>query len=496
MTSEKHKYVFPLGSKDHRETFSDLSEADRTRFSGATYAASQWNVHGIESVTASGHCTIKIATPLDLSGSGTWIPTGESFSVGGQTFDCYKTFYSAEMASAGTPLSIPHHSTWSTIVFASAGAITVDVPEAPCTIIDKVTTLRDVTVNNPAIHILSNGSYLATQTASVKAGYAYRSTDGGLTWSKISSGLRQTYCAVYEGTGGLYLLGCDAVSGSLAVQKSTDGGATWSANHVIFDKDTTVDGYHGGSSPFVVANGRVYRAMGDRADNWSILLLSAPADADLTDPSVWTMSNKLYYNQSWLGVTSTRWEEPALIKKADGSLAILARIDGTTDKEYAALINVNSDTNISFNRVFTMPGSAKRMTIAYDATSGKYWTLVSPFYTNTRTLYGLSPTQNRNSLVLMSSTDLLTWTRERTCIYSDNAFNNSYHYIDWRFDGDDLISVFRCSVDEARGLPLSYHDSNAFGFFRVRNFRSGGAVSTIFVDTPVISGAPSIPSVY
>ena len=495
-TSEKHKYVFPLGSKTHRELFADMTDSDRTRFSGAKYAASHWNVHGIESVTASGHCTIKIATPQDLSSSPVWTAAGESFTIPGTsvTYNCYKAFYSAAMASASAPLTIPHHSTWSTIVFASGGNITVDAPAPACTVIDYATTLRDVTVNNPAIHILSDGSYLASQTASVKKGYVYKSTDHGATWTCISDGLRQTYCAVYEGLDALYMLGCDAVAGSLAVQKSTDGGYTWSANSVIFDKSATVDGYHGGSSPFVLKDGRIYRVMGDRADGWSILLLSADASADLTDPAVWTMSNKLYYNPSWLASASERWEEPALIKKADGSLAIIARIDAPTDKEYAALINVNSDTSISFNRVFSMPGSQKRLTIAYDSVSGKYWTLISPFYSNTRTLYGLSPGQNRNSMVLMSSTDLVNWTRERTCLYSDNAFNNSFHYIDWRFDGDDLVSVFRYSVDEARGMALSYHDSNAFGYFRVRNFRSGSAVSTVFVDTPVIDGSPSIPS--
>lgn len=494
LTSEKHKYVFPLGSKTHRETFADnMSSDDRAKFSGAAYAASQWNVHGIESVTASGHCQITIATPADLSGDPAWTATGETFSVGGTTFYRYKGFYTAAMASASTPMPIPHDATWSTLVFASGGSITVDAPEPPCTIIDYAATLRDVTVNNPAIHILADGSYLASQTASAKKGYVYKSTDHGATWTRISDGLRQTYCAAWQTGGTLYMVGCDNVAGSISIQKSTDGGYTWSANSILFDKDTTVDGYHGGSSPFVEKNGRLYRVMGDRKDGWSVLLLSADLNDDLEDPAAWTMSNKLYYNTSWLASTSERWEEPALVKKPDGSLAIIARIDAPTDKEYAALIDVNSDTSISFNRVFAMPGSQKRLTIAYDAVSGKYWTLASPFYANTRTLYGLAPGQNRNSLVLFSSTDLVSWTRERTCIYSDNAFNNSYHYVDWRFDGDDMVCVFRCSVDEPRGLAFSYHDSNAFGFFRVVNFRNGGAVPTVFVDTPVIAGAPTIP---
>ena len=94
-TSEKHKYVFPLGSKTHRELFADMTDSDRTRFSGAKYAASHWNVHGIESVTASGHCTIKIATPQDLSSSPVWTAAGESFTIPGTsvTYNCYKAFY-------------------------------------------------------------------------------------------------------------------------------------------------------------------------------------------------------------------------------------------------------------------------------------------------------------------------------------------------------------------------------------------------------------------
>ena len=503
MTSEKHKYVFPYGSSAHRETFSDMSDEDRARFSGATYAASQWNVHGITSITASGHCKITIATPADLSSHVSWTPTGDTFDVGGTTFYCYAGFYSSAMASASTPMTIPHDDTWSTIVFNSGGSITVDAPAPPCTVIDKVTTLRNVTVNNPAIHILSDGSYLASQTASVSKGYVYKSTDRGSTWTRISNGIKQSYCAVYEHAGTLYMLGCDAVGGGLAVQTSVDGGYTWSENTVLFSKDGTTDGYHGGSSPFVEKDGRVYKAMGERGGAtynaagdrvWGIVLLSASLSSDLANPSSWTMSNVLYYNRSWLSASSTRWEEPALIKKADGTLAIIARIDGTTGREYAALINVNSDTNISFNRIFSMPGAGKRMTIAYDAASNLYWTLVSPYYSNTSSLYGLNPNQARNSLVLMSSSDLITWTRERTCIYSDNAFNNSYHYIDWRFDGDDLVSVFRLSMDEERGLPLHYHDSNAFGYFRVRNFRSGSAESTVFVDTPVVEGSPLVPS--
>ncbi len=492
LTSDKHKYVFPLGDKTHRETFSDLSEEDLAKFSGATYAASQWNVHGIESVSASGHCTITIATPADLSSSTVWTATGESFEIGGETYYLYSAFYSSAMAETDSSLEIPHDDTWSTIVFASKGGITVDSPDPPCTLIDKVSTLRSVTINNPAILIQSDGSYLAFQTANYKAGYVYKSTDRGLSWTKISEGVGGTYGAPYEHDGILYLIGCDRPSGSVTVRKSTDGGYNWSGHCTILPN--TEVGYHGSSSPLVENGSRVYRAMGVREGNWGLFLMSAPIGSDLSDPSVWTTSNVLYYDTSWLtSDISTTWQEAALVRRADGSLCIIMRIDGTKSGEYAALVEVESDTKISFSKVFSMPGAAKRLTIAYDDTSAKYWSLVSPFWSNSKSLYGLSPVQTRNSMVLISSSDLENWKIERTCIYSDNAFNNSYHYIDWRFDGDDLVSVFRMSADEERGLPLNYHDSNALGYFRVKNFRNCSAESTILVDTPVIDGAPAVP---
>lgn len=495
LTSERHMYIFPFGSAGFRKTFSDLSDNDRVAFSGITYAASHWDVHGIESVSASGECNIKIATPLDLSGYSEWESAGESFNLtNGVVYNCYRYSYSEQQAATHSRVVIPHHETWSTIVFSSGGNMIVDAPPPPCIIIDKSTKLRNVCVNNPAITILPDGSYIASQTSSYKLGYVYKSVDNGDNWTQISDKIRSNYCSIYHHEGTMYMMGCDAVQGSISIQKSTDGGYNWGEVCVLFPK--TEDGYHGSSSPCVEKNGRVYRAMSECGNGtWGVFLLSAPIGADLTKTTSWTMSNIVYYNTSWLQVASTYWQEPALVQRPDGSMCIIMRIDGTSNSnEYAAMLEVDSDTSIRFSRTFRMPGAAKRMTIAYDPQSGKYWSLVSPYYDSLRSLYGLTPSKTRNSMVLISSPDLINWTRERTCIYSDNAYNNSYHYIDWRFDGDDLVSVFRCSFQEDRGLPLNYHDSNGFGFFRVRNFRNGNAVSTIFVDTPVVSGAPSIPS--
>lgn len=476
--------------------FESFSDADRNRFSGAKYAASHWNVHGIESVSADGHCTIVIAAPMDIDASTGWTAMDQEFTIPNTsiTYKRYKYFYTSQMAAAGTRLAIPHADEWSTMVFGTGGGLVADAPAPPCTIIGKAVAIRSNTTNNPGIHIRPDGTFVAWQTQSVSKGFVYLSTDKGETWTGVSDGLTLTYCGIQEHGGKLYMIGCDANGGNVAMQVSEDG-YSWSDVKVIVPK--TEGGFHGSSSPGLEHNGRIYRAMSEKGtDEWGVCLISAPQDADLTKASSWTMSNIVYYNTSWLTAdVSSGWQEPALVKRPDGSLCILMRIDGTYTKEYAALVEVDSDTSIRFSKVFAMPGAAKRFTIDYDEQSGKYWTLVSPYYVNSRSQYSLSPVACRNSMVLMSSPDLENWTLERTCIYSDNPYNNSYHYIDWRFDGDDLVSTFRCSFEEERGLAYSYHDSNGFGYFRVKNFRNGSAVAPILVDTPVTAGEVLVPDI-
>jgi hypothetical protein len=42
-----------------------------------------------------------------------------------------------------------------------------------------------------------------------------------------------------------------------------------------------------------------------------------------------------------------------------------------------------------------------------------------------------------------------------------------FQYVDWQFDGDDLIAVCRMAWN-----GLDYHDANVITFHRVKNFRS------------------------
>ena len=83
----------------------------------------------------------------------------------------------------------------------------------------------------------------------------------------------------------------------------------------------------------------------------------------------------------------------------------------------------------------------------------------------------------RNTLALISSEDLYHWRVERTVLASDNPFFDGFQYVDWQFDGDDLIAVIRLAVEEPRGLPNRQHDANFLVFKRIERFREPGAAA-------------------
>lgn len=76
--------------------------------------------------------------------------------------------------------------------------------------------------------------------------------------------------------------------------------------------------------------------------------------------------------------------------------------------------------------------------------------------------------------MLCSSPDLRKWTVEKEVISSNNSFFHGFQYVDWVFDGDDIIAVSRTAFPETRGLPNRQHDANFLTFHRIPNFRNAG----------------------
>ena len=131
------------------------------------------------------------------------------------------------------------------------------------------------------------------------------------------------------------------------------------------------------------------------------------------------------------------------------------------------------------NDFITFPGGGKKFTIRYDSLSQRYWSLTSAVCEEFRGLAhggiyadGIHCGLIRNTLTLISSEDLRHWKVERTVIQSDDPFFDGFQYVDWQFDGNDLVAVCRMACPERRGLPYRQHDANILSFLRIANFRN------------------------
>ena len=78
-------------------------------------------------------------------------------------------------------------------------------------------------------------------------------------------------------------------------------------------------------------------------------------------------------------------------------------------------------------------------------------------------------------MALCASDDLCRWRVVKRLIEDDSGLLpedslrlTGYQYVDWQFDGDDLIYVVRTAARGAR----NFHDSNRILFGRERGFRS------------------------
>jgi hypothetical protein len=173
-------------------------------------------------------------------------------------------------------------------------------------------------------------------------------------------------------------------------------------------------------------------------------------------------------------------------------LRVNAEIDATTEfalpapaagiprYEVAARIDISADGKTArfdpTHGFFRLPGSQSKFTIRFDPVSRRYWSLV-----NKITLphedrdQRFDPAAQRNVVVLVSSADLREWRehgavlrwREGQKLTRTDRF--AFQYLDWRFDGDDLIAVSRTAWN-----AQSFHNANDLTFHRVKNFRTFG----------------------
>ncbi len=358
---------------------------------------------------------------------------------------------------------------------------------------------------SPSILILGDGSYLVSHDIGGQHDRAGRtliqhSRDRGATWRQIAELRDQKWSTLFAHRGAIYLLGTSARGGNMIIRRSTDAGATWTEPTDERSGLLAVGKYHCAPTPVVVHQGRIWRGFEQFAPTpptrtFRAFVMSAAEDADLLAAAAWTQSNAITHDRTWLNTRNAEWLEGNIVVAPDGSLRDVLRVEAhpaigaafplpapnerIPRFEVAAALRISADgRQVEFDPrrdYLHFIGSEAKFTIRFDERSRRYWSIGSKI-TNPHSGYAWlhTPHHQRNVLSLTSSADLRHW--EERCrlirfregqVVTKAESRVGFQYVDWQFEGDDLVAVCRTAWNGA-----NYHDANFITFHRVRNFRS------------------------
>lgn len=139
------------------------------------------------------------------------------------------------------------------------------------------------------------------------------------------------------------------------------------------------------------------------------------------------------------------------------------RIDGQTNTTFnkAALLRLSSAGELEFERMVDFPSTSSKFVIRYDPVTRLYFTLstdVTPMARTLGTIYA------RNHLVVAVSPNLTSWDACRVLLEDDTGFPpedsaryTGFHYVDWVFDGRDILYAARVGGWGSLVFPARVH---------------------------------------
>src|SRR5690606_28763177 len=104
--------------------------------------------------------------------------------------------------------------------------------------------------------------------------------------------------------------------------------------------------------------------------------------------------------------------------------------------------------------------------------SGSYWTLSNIIPEEFQKKYPKRRASGfRNTLALMSSDDLVNWQMHEIVLQHPDVMDHGFQYVDWQFEGNDIIFLSRTAYNDGLGGAHNNHDANFLTFHRIENFR-------------------------
>ncbi len=342
--------------------------------------------------------------------------------------------------------------------------------QPPGVVIDHEPASTRRYIGSPSLEILPNGSYVASHDFFGPASNqnissttrTFRSDNRGLTWRRTAEFQDQFWSNLFFHRGALYLMGTTHEYGRIVIRKSTDGALTWSQPSYL----TEDSGYHTCPATIVKRNGKLWRSFEFHPEGkWGFFgafAMYASEKADLMDPKSWTKLPRLKFPKG--ETEGDHWLEGNLVEDRRGRLLNMLRVDNL---ERAAITVVDEKSSrLKFEKTIPIPGGAKKFQIRWDRKSKLYWAMSNPAPDGEP-----KPASIRNHLVLMTSPNLEDWTIRKTILHHPDPIHHAFQYVDWRFDGNDIIVASRTAYDDAEGGAHRAHDANYLTFHRIENFR-------------------------